>query len=138
MLKTGTAKQQFEVTKFFRRLLSKDSISTDNKFYDQVIGAGLVPKFVEFLQRDDIILQSEAGSVLINLTSGNSFHTKSVIDAGALPVLLKLLSSPSEKIQEKAACCLGNIAGDGSECKNLLIDHGILAPLLQYVLTFTF
>ena len=39
LLKFGTPKQQLEVTKCVRRLLSKESISTANKFYDQVIGA---------------------------------------------------------------------------------------------------
>ena len=125
----GTTKQQLEVTKRFRSLLSTDSSSTINK----VIGAGLVPKLVEFLKHDDIDLQYQAICAFINITAESSLQTKSVIDAGALPVLVKLLSSQSENLRKNAVSCLGNIALDGPEFRDLTLNHGILAPLLKYV-----
>ena len=57
-----------------------------------------MPKFVEFVQRDELNLQLEAYWALINLTPGSSLQTKCVVEAEALPVLVKLLSSPSENV----------------------------------------
>jgi hypothetical protein len=128
VLNFGTAKQQLEVTKRFYKI-SDESISTINK----VIGAGIVPKFVEFLQSYNINLQIVAACVLGNIAAGDIFHVKCIIDAGALPALVKLLSSPSENVQEHAVWCLGNIACNGSKCRDLLLDHGVLSPLLQSV-----
>ena len=128
----GTTKQQLEVIKRFRSLLSTDSSSTINK----VIGAGLVPKLVEFLKHDDIDLQYQAICAFINITAESSLQTKSVIDAGALPVLVELLSSQSENVQENAVSCLGNIAGNGPEFRDLTLDHAVLSPLLKYVNKF--
>ena len=133
LLKSGTTKQQLEITTCFRKLLSDESSSTIDKVNDQINSAGLVSKFVEFLQRDDYDLQSEAAWVLSNIAAGNSLQTKRVVDTGALPVLVELLSSPSENVQELAACCLGNIASNDPECRDLLLDHIIFSPLLQYV-----
>ena len=124
-LVNGTDKQQLRMMRRFRELLSTDSER------DLIIRTGLVPKFVEFAQRDEFYLQFEACWALIKLTSGNSLQTKCVVEAGAVPVLVKLLSSPSENVQELAVWCLGNIAGDGPECRDLVLDHGILTPLLQ-------
>jgi importin subunit alpha-1 len=128
----GTTKQQLEVTKRFRSLLSTDSSSVINK----VIGAGLVPKFVEFLQHDDVDLQNQAICALTTITAGNSLQTKCVVEAGAVPVLVKMLSSTSENLQENAVFCLDNIAVDGPEFRDLTLDHGILSPLLKYVNKF--
>lgn len=125
----GTTKQQLEVTKRFRNLLSTDSSSAINK----VISAGLVPKFVEFLQHDDIDIQNQAIRALTNITAGNSLQTKCVVEAGAVPVLVKMLSSTSENLQDNAVICLDNIAVDGPEFRELTLDHGVLSPLLKYV-----
>ena len=137
-LSQATDEQQLEVTKVFRKILYNCSPIFSPILIDKVIGTGIVPKFVEFLQHDNVELQSEAAWALINIASGNSSQTKHVVDAGALPVLVKLLSSPSENLQHDALRCLGNIAGDGPECRDFVLDHGILSPLLQYVSTFTF
>ena len=133
LLRFGTAKQQLEVTKCFRKLLSTDSISTANKFHDQIIGAGLVPKFVGFLQRDDFEMQLEAAWTLANFADADVHHAECIIYADALPGLVKLLSSQSENVQEKAVWCLVNIARECQECCNSELDHGILAPLLELV-----
>lgn len=50
---------------------------------EQVIQSAVVPRFVEFLFRDDLPqLQFEATSALSNIVAGTSKNTKVVIDHG--------------------------------------------------------
>ncbi|KAG8477623.1 hypothetical protein CXB51_030407 [Gossypium anomalum] len=88
---------QLEATTQFRKLLS----------------IGVVPRFVEFLNRDDFPqLQFEAAWALTNIASGTSDNTRVVIDHGA------------------AVWALGNVAGDSPKCRDLVLGHGALVPLL--------
>ncbi|PVG04767.1 putative SRP1-importin alpha [Serendipita vermifera] len=126
---SGDLPQQIEATARIRRLLSKE----DNPPIEQVIRAGLIPAFVEFLKHPDQQLQFESAWALTNVASGTSEQTQLIINHGAVQPLVQLLSSPSPEVREQAVWALGNIAGDGAMFRDYVLQSGVMDPLLAVI-----
>ncbi|CAO2821560.1 unnamed protein product [Amaranthus hypochondriacus] len=118
---------QLEATKQILELF----LTAKSPLIEEVIQAGLVPRFVEFLQREDFPqLQFEAAWALTNIASGTPENTKVVVDHGAVPNFVKLLASPRADVREQAVWALGNIAGESPKCRDLVLSSGAMIPLL--------
>lgn len=82
----------------FRKLLSIERSPP----IEEVIAAGVVPRFVQLLQcSENPALQFEAAWALTNIASGTSEHTREVISNGSVPIFVQLLLSNNDDVREQ-------------------------------------
>eukprot|EP01125_Pyxidicula_operculata_P002972 TRINITY_DN129_c0_g1_i1.p1 TRINITY_DN129_c0_g1~~TRINITY_DN129_c0_g1_i1.p1 ORF type:complete len:518 (-),score=165.53 TRINITY_DN129_c0_g1_i1:226-1779(-) len=119
--------RQLEATTKFRKLLSIEH----NPPIQDVIDAGIVPRFVEFLGRGDCPqLQFEASWAITNIASGSPDQTRYILDSGAVPCLRDLLLSKVDDVREQAVWALGNIAGDSPACRDFVLKFNVIDSLV--------
>jgi hypothetical protein len=141
-ISSDSVESQLAGAKWFRMKSSERTVTTVSTFFDEVIAAGVVPRFVELLdtRRDPsppAEVQFEAAWVLTNIASSNAAHTQAVIESGAVPVLVHVLRDAvgtTDDTRDQAMWALGNIAGDSSGCRDLVLQEAGLTSLVAQLM----
>eukprot|EP00941_MAST-03F_sp_MAST-3F-sp1_P005428 g5428.t1 len=106
-LQSGDVSKRSSNVKLIRQMLSKES----DPPADEVIEAGFVPLFIEYLGcHDDCKLQFESAWALTNIAS--TARTDFLVEHNIIDALVPLLRSVDADVREQSLWCIGNIAGD--------------------------
>ncbi|KAF2308290.1 hypothetical protein GH714_039908 [Hevea brasiliensis] len=125
---------QLEATTQFRKLLSIER----NPPIEEVIQSGVVPRFVEFLVREDFPqLHHPSPSVLVpalrtvgNIVTGDDIQTQAVIEAGLIGPLVNLVQNAEFDIKKEAAWAISNATSGGTHDQiKYLVSQGCIKPL---------
>ncbi|CAG0901326.1 unnamed protein product [Cyprideis torosa] len=99
---------------------------------EEIIRAGLVPKFVKLLDVEDFAIQYTCMWVLCKITCG-CVGVKVVINSGAVDGLIRMLSSPDENLTELATIALSNIAWHEPLYCHVMVEKGIVPALVNLI-----
>eukprot|EP01039_Chlorochromonas_danica_P012472 gene12472-14274_t len=125
-----TIEQQLQAMQYFRKLLSVEN----DPPIDDVIGAGLVPRFVQFLENDSQReLQFEAAWALTNIVSGEDRYATTLVEHGVIPIFVRLIRTGDPRIVEQSAWGIGNMAGENPEIRDLCLAEGVMPPLVEAI-----
>ena len=101
----------------------------DDHSFQEVIGSGLLPKLIDFLQRDyDYDLQLETVGILVRIAGRGSKHIEALVTLGVVPHFIRLMGSWRGEIAKVAALALGNIA---KHHRDLVLQAGAVQPLIK-------
>ena len=124
MEETSSLQKSMNQMKSLLQLEGQDSL------IQRVTESGVLPKLIEFLQRDnDNDLQLAAIDIMA--ISGTSEHDIEIVELGAIPPLVHLLSSSRSEIPLEAALALGNIAAGSPDNRDLVLQARAMQPLLK-------
>ncbi|EOA13384.1 hypothetical protein CARUB_v10026424mg, partial [Capsella rubella] len=117
---------QLENASKFRYALSH----ADDPPVAKIVESGVVPRFVEFLKKEDNIeIQYAAACVLRMVSEGN---TKVIIDHGVIQIFVRLLGRATSRVHLRfqATLALGNVARASVESRNIVLLRGAMGPVL--------
>jgi len=121
---------------------AKLSIDVNPPIQD-IISSGIVPRFVELLDKDFYAKYGESASalsakcrleaawVITNIASGNSEQTQYVVNVGAVPLLVKMIVEDDEGILDQSIWALANISGDSEELRDTILEAGALQRVTE-------
>jgi importin subunit alpha-6/7 len=99
------------------------------------VDSGVVPRFVDFLRRDDYPPDLQRGAVdaLVSVALGAPGQARAVLDAGAIPQFVRLLRSSGYGGTDQAVQALGLIARANVDSRDFLLRDHAMPPLLELV-----
>ena len=113
-------------------------LSPQNAPTQRVLESGVLPKLVEFMQRDDcdLKLQNVSSSILpkLALYFRKLEHVDDIVKSGAVQPLVTMMSfrgSSHTELILNATQALGNIASKGTQYRDLVLQAGVLEPLVE-------
>jgi importin subunit alpha-1 len=98
-----------------------------------VKGASNVMKQIILFMSDSSnpALQLEAGWILTNMLSGDSFITNSIVDKNPFGGIYTMLQSENKSVQEQALWIVGNLAGDSSKYRDSMLNLNFFPILIS-------